>query len=236
MRDDAGPIAGLRGLLGRLRFRWRSWRVRAKWRALEEEDGFDAAHGTETTRQLLRANYGATPVRTFRRILAALTGPLDDLVFVDLGSGKGRVLCLASEHPFPRIIGVEHSPELHAAAERNLAEFVRRSGRREDRFELVCADAVAFARDAWPEGDGVLLFLYCPFSTSELDAVCAAVRASSSARGQRLIVAFVNPNPRAVRVLEAWPGLQRVTRFDAADPALAMYESFELFASGEANR
>jgi hypothetical protein len=39
-----------------------------------------------------------------------------DLVFIDLGSGKGRTLLMASDYPFRRIVGVELLPALHLAA------------------------------------------------------------------------------------------------------------------------
>jgi len=38
---------------------------------------------------------------------------LTDFIFVDFGSGKGRALFVAAEHPFRQIIGVEYSRELH---------------------------------------------------------------------------------------------------------------------------
>ncbi len=40
--------------------------------------------------------------------------------FVDIGSGKGRVLIAAAEHPFLQVAGVEYSKELHEAALNNI--------------------------------------------------------------------------------------------------------------------
>ena len=54
------------------RFWWKLRRLRPRWRAIEDADGFDAAHGTDTTGQDVRRNYTAVPVRAFRRIVAAL--------------------------------------------------------------------------------------------------------------------------------------------------------------------
>ncbi len=197
---------------------------------MEEEDGFDATHGTETTGQHLRLNYGATPVRTFRRIMAAVPPPFDHAVFVDLGSGKGRALLMASEYPFKKLIGVEHSPQLHAVADRNLAKHAQRVGET-DRFELRCQDAADYARRSWPPNANVLLFLYCPFPSIVLQEVCDAIRRHADARRQRITIAFVNPNENMRRVLRSWPGLRSVARFEPDDPSLAAYESFEIFST-----
>ena len=43
--------------------------------------------------------------------------------FVDVGSGKGRALLLASDYPFREIIGVELSPELDRVARANIARY-----------------------------------------------------------------------------------------------------------------
>ena len=40
--------------------------------------------------------------------------------FIDFGSGKGRMLLLAGEHPFEQVEGIELNAELHHIAERNL--------------------------------------------------------------------------------------------------------------------
>jgi len=48
---------------------------------------------------------------------------LKDFTLIDLGSGKGRVLLMASDYPFKRIIGVEFMPELHRVAEGNIRKY-----------------------------------------------------------------------------------------------------------------
>jgi hypothetical protein len=53
-----------------------------------------------------------------------------DFVFVDLGSGKGRTLLMASDYPFRCIVGVELLPALHQAAQsrqipKRIAEVLR---------------------------------------------------------------------------------------------------------------
>src|ERR1700674_116890 len=60
---------------------------------------------------IIRAGLRALPIR------------YEDYTFVDFGCGKGRVLLLASEFPFRKIIGLEFSPELHGIAENNIRRY-----------------------------------------------------------------------------------------------------------------
>ena len=58
-----------------------------------------------------------------------------DFTFVDLGSGKGRTLLMASDYPFRRIVGVELLPSLHKSRSRTCAstEATRRNVSRSSR-------------------------------------------------------------------------------------------------------
>src|SRR5438105_15577545 len=47
-------------------------------------------------------------------------------VFVDIGSGMGRVVLMAARRPFKRVIGIERSAELVEVARMNLAQSRRR--------------------------------------------------------------------------------------------------------------
>lgn len=65
--------------------------------------------------------YAATHVRLARALLRDLRPLATDATFMDLGSGKGRMLLLAAELPFTDVVGVEYSHELHETALANLA-------------------------------------------------------------------------------------------------------------------
>ena len=68
-------------------------------------------------RPLIRDYVGSQP-SIIRHALRAL-GNVDEYTFIDLGCGKGRVLAVASEFPFRRVIGVELSAKLAAVARKN---------------------------------------------------------------------------------------------------------------------
>jgi hypothetical protein len=71
-------------------------------------------------------NFPYLPIRppTARRVVRSL--PIEnysDYTFIDIGSSKGRMLLLASEFPFRKIVGVEMREDLHAQALENVRRF-----------------------------------------------------------------------------------------------------------------
>src|SRR5262249_22632956 len=116
---------------------------------------FDLEHKVDTTRsnvrlrtQLMAAfvghEYGPSEPWLFKQIMHALPVEFTDYTFIDLGSGKGRSLLMASDYPFRRILGVEFVPNLHRAAERNISQ--QPAGRQHARqMESTCMDARDFS-------------------------------------------------------------------------------------------
>jgi SAM-dependent methyltransferase len=101
---------------------------------------FDVRHGTDTRRLIelehldiasdnktFGMRYEVTRARPLKKLFARLDLPKDG-VFVDFGSGKGRVLMMAAELGFDRIVGVEFSHELCDIARKNLAVFQAKTG------------------------------------------------------------------------------------------------------------
>jgi SAM-dependent methyltransferase len=178
-------------------------------RALEELEAFDDAYGTDTGRTLTAVDLGAdgddvpalwrywpTLRSSFSSIIEALPIRYEERVFVDLGSGKGRALLLASEHPFAKIIGVELSPALHRIAERNVRLW-RSPAQRCHAIELVCMNA----RDWVPPTAPTLIYLFQPFPVEIMHAVLArlAGRLQAAPRA-RIQLAYLNPLHHALVV------------------------------------
>jgi len=100
-------------------------------------EAFDHRHGTETAEEVPLVETGVSaedaihgngyyrPVweHAFHAALAALKIDFEGFTFVDIGSGKGKILMMAAAYSFARIVGVEYSPALHAIAQRNLSIF-----------------------------------------------------------------------------------------------------------------
>jgi len=64
---------------------------------------------------LFHSAYQPTDPALFREMMASLPIEFNEFTFVDLGSGKGRTLLMASEYPFKKIVGVELIADLHRA-------------------------------------------------------------------------------------------------------------------------
>ncbi len=136
----------------------------------------------------------------FHRMLAELPVRRRDYVFLDLGSGKGRAVLLASTCGFARVIGVELSGELDAIARRNARSFASRVDTASP-IELVCTDARTYEL---PRED-LVLFLYNPFFGEVLDDV--ATRVERSLAGSRGDLWLLYRNPQCADRVARIPGL-----------------------------
>src|SRR5918996_1296859 len=67
--------------------------------------------------------YYASHPKFLFELLSSLDIDYPSYTFVDIGSGKGRVLLIASEFPFAEIIGVEFAKELHEIAAQNIRRY-----------------------------------------------------------------------------------------------------------------
>lgn len=120
--------------------------------------------------------------------LASLDFDLEAWTFVDLGSGKGRAVFIASARPFRRLVGVEFAPDLHRVSVDNLRR-VSRTRARPDAITFVCGDAVEFD---FPD-DPLVLFLHHPFGESVMRRVAANAVASIARSPRDFHVLYANP-------------------------------------------
>ncbi|MGH9634434.1 MAG: class I SAM-dependent methyltransferase [Candidatus Angelobacter sp.] len=114
---------------------------------------------------------------------SAYTG-LQEFNFIDLGSGKGRVLLMAADYPFKRIIGVELMPKLHRAAQENIAKYP--SERQCRQIKSICMDARDFE---FPDGP-LVVYLFNPFSESTFALILKSLRTSVEQAPRPVYVAY----------------------------------------------
>lgn len=176
---------------------WREYREARRFSSSREPDAFDLEHGIETSQRVHASdlhvtgphwmdgtNYDPTPVKLVWDTISALPINAGEFTFIDFGSGKGRVLFVASEFPFARIIGVEYAPELHAIACRNLLNY-RGSTQKCEHIENICQDMTTFQ---FPEG-ALVLFFYNPAFESVMRTMASKIAALS----QPCWVLYANP-------------------------------------------
>lgn len=168
---------------------------------------FDRASGVDTC-GYSDWRYEPTPADAFRKMIGTLPASLEDFTFVDFGSGKGKVVLLASAHAFRRIVGVELWPDLHQIARKNLRRY--RGEVRCRSVELVCCDAAEYPI---PEEPAVFYF-FNPFRENVLSRVLENIRASLDRHPRPVFVIFYAPVRRGTpwdrrRLFDEAPFLNR---------------------------
>jgi hypothetical protein len=135
--------------------------------------------------------YGPTPERAFTEMLSAVPRDFKDFVFIDFGSGLGRVLLLASEYPFQAIRGVEFSPDLHKIACDNIRSYRSQTQKCAD-IASVCQDAAEYEI---PEERAVFYF-YNPFLEPVMARVIQNIEQSLHRNPREAYLIYYNPKAR----------------------------------------
>lgn len=165
-----------------------------------EGSAFDREFGTDTEgnvplwrlhidspHQLEGAHYQSLAPFLIRASIEALPADMNGFSFCDLGSGKGRILMIASEYPFKRVIGVEFSPQLNAVAVQNILKYP--ASRR------VCQDVSTLQMDAidyqFPPGN-LLVFLFNPFGETVMKGVLANLESALLREERSIWIVYFN--------------------------------------------
>ena len=151
---------------------------------------FDSYHNVDTcgstvnqSEGVKHVQYAGTHPRTISVMLRDLDIRHEEFVFIDLGSGKGRVLLGASEYPFKRVIGVEIDPKLHEIAVRNILRY-RNATKRCHNVQSVCSDAAEYE---FPLERAVLYF-FNPFGPGIADQVLQNLAKSLNEHPREIVI------------------------------------------------
>jgi SAM-dependent methyltransferase len=167
-----------------------------------------------------------------RRILRPRDVAPDD-VFLDLGSGMGRIVYQAAAHyPFRRVVGVEVSERLHAIALDNIAR---------TRHRLRCGDVQLVRSDvldyAIPD-DVTVVYMSNPFRGPIFEAALDGLAASVRRNPRRLRLLYANPVEDAAvraagfRLTKVVRGMRPGAEWSRSNST----RSYELTPGGEAQR
>jgi len=148
--------------------------------------------------------YQATDPDLFREMMAILPEDITSFVFIDIGSGKGRALLMASDYPFKKILGVELLPGLNRVALQNIRHYKSASQRCAD-IDSVCADARVFTFPA----DPLVVYLFNPLPECGLVDLMNHLSESVVRNPREVWVLYHNPILEPV--LESIPALQKVS-------------------------
>ena len=194
-------------------------------------DEFDLEHSVETSVRVhptdlniaspnwIHASpYFPTPGCFLTEALSGLDVGFEDFTFVDLGSGKGRVLLMASEFPFRRIIGVEFSPQLHTIAERNISSYKGTRQKCRDITSL-CMDFTEFE---FPD-EPLFLFLYNPASKDLTRVLARNLLHSLKKRERKMWILYVTPHD----VFDSEQMLQKVKAGECSGHPYCVYTNVQ---------
>ena len=137
---------------------------------------------------LLHSPYQPSDPALFHEILASLQVDLREFTFIDVGSGKGRVLLMAADYPFRRILGLELLPELNRVAQENLRKY-QSAAQQCFNIESVCADARTFVIPPEP----IVLYLFNPLPESGLLQLLNNLEHSLKECPRKVYVLYHNP-------------------------------------------
>jgi SAM-dependent methyltransferase len=162
---------------------------------------FDLKYGTETSGIIKPGaldipddkvehafRYQTAIVEVFLDILNNLSISYEEFLFVDLGSGKGRALLLASTFPFKEIIGVEFSEKLHRIACRNIQIFSDEL-QQCHRIQSVCEDAINYRIP----NEKIVFYLFNPFDEHVMHAVLSNIEDSIHRYSRDIYIAYLKP-------------------------------------------
>lgn len=190
---------------------WTTFRHRASERFHEWRFGVQTAGGVSVdqlgfTHPACR-EYQATDYATLFRLLGNLEWQKGRELFIDFGSGKGRVLLVAAMQPVRRVIGVELSAKLSAIARRNIHQAQPRLKCRD--VEVVTCSADAFVIPPAP----LTIFIWNPFAGEILQRVLGNIRDS------------FRDYPRRIRIIAAYPVGSEFESIIAAEAWLKVHDS-----------
>ncbi len=149
---------------------------------------------------LVHSPYQPTDPALFQEMMASLPIAFEQFTVLDLGSGKGRTLLMASQYPFRKIVGVELLAELHSAAQENIRAY-RSPTQRCTQIEALCADASVFAFPDTP----LVLYLFNPLPEPALRRTIRNLEYSLQQSPRPIWIVY--HNPAISSVLAASPAL-----------------------------
>lgn len=169
---------------------------------MAQADAFDRNYGTETggmreigtldvvssaaARHAVR--YDPSNPEMVRALISRLQIDYSRFIFIDFGSGKGRVLLVAAGFPFKEVIGVEFSRELHEVALKNIAHFPRNETHA-GTVRSIHDDASAYE----PPQSDLVCYFYNPFGAPVMERVVTRLAALHERHGYRVIIIYVDP-------------------------------------------
>jgi SAM-dependent methyltransferase len=199
-------------------WKWRYFHYRHQQQA-RLNLAWDREHGVETAGEIqldaagvpqadvARGNgvYRPLTEKLFRASMTSLGIDASRFTFVDIGSGKGKVLFMAADLPFKHIVGVEYAAGLHEVAVRNISTY-RSSAQQCRSIEAVHADALTYTL---PEGP-LVLFIFNALAKEIMRDLLKKLDSDAAAQPDRPLILIYTNLRNVAEVGDVFDGLQNL--------------------------
>jgi SAM-dependent methyltransferase len=179
-------------------------RLRAMPRYYASGNRFDEENNVQTSGRALLSEltvekyskehslwYEPAPINVVPNIFSKLDKSYEYFTFIDLGSGRGRVVLLASQFNFKKVVGVEFAKELHLQACKNLSQYPRDKQQCRN-VEFLCIDVMEYD---FPQTN-LAIFIFDSFKADFLRRLVSKLRDSYRSTPRKIYVVYLNPGPR----------------------------------------
>jgi len=197
-------------------WKWRYFHYKHKQQA-QLNLAWDRAHGVETAAEqslesagvpladIARGNgvYRPLTEKLFRSAIASIGIDATRFTFVDIGSGKGKVLFMAADLPFKHVVGIEYAAGLHDVAVRNVSTY-ESDTRQCGSIEPVHADALQYTLPPGP----LVLFIFNALAREIMRDLLKKLDADAAA-DRPLILIYTNLR-NVAEIGDVFSGLQHL--------------------------
>ena len=182
-----------------------NWNIRIAWYIIVQEIKGEKKYGIKTTganelKSLEKKGIDITHATIYMPVSYPLLEELFEHLntkpsklskplyhFLDIGSGKGRAICVAAQYGFNKLTGIDFSKELCKIAEKNMALTKQKNPRID--YRIINNDAFYFDIPA----DADCIFLFNPFDEVIMSAVVQHICNSLQSYPRSLYILYVNP-------------------------------------------
>ncbi len=176
-----------------------NWNIRIAWYIIREEMNGENKYGIDTTgadelKNLENKGIDITHATIYMPVSYTL---LEEILrqlpasagnhFLDIGSGKGRAMCIAAHHGFKKVTGIDFSKELCDAAKKNIT--ITQQKIPALHYEIINNDAFYFKIPA----DVDCIFFFNPFDEIMMSGVVDNILAGLQGHPRKMYIIYVNP-------------------------------------------
>lgn len=138
--------------------------------------------------------YGTNSYRTTNAVLRHLALKADD-VFVDLGCGKGRVVCLAARTHLKDVIGIDDTALMCAAARQNLMQL---------KGGVAPVTILEMPAQRFDYRRGTVFYLFNPFGPKTTAEVIQKMKEGLDAAPREIRIVYSTPDQEGLLERSGW--------------------------------